>query len=196
MEPIEVLRQGVVILDPVCAPHGFRFCNEQTGRGSGGLFASGEYVRGDRRFELHFRASLGLVTYHVGPLSLPHDEYLRALRVLPGECAYPGFSDDPLDGFRHLKTDLERFGQEFLAGDASVFLNAARAAAERQPEDARRNMARAVGDDRSRQRARELFRLGKYAEVVAALDGLKYAEFMDSFERKILDVARRRAGSS
>ena len=32
------------------------------------------------------------------------------------QAAYPGFSDDPLDGFRHLRSDLERFAEPFLTG--------------------------------------------------------------------------------
>jgi len=35
---------------------------------------------------------------------------------------YPGFSNDPLDGFRHLRQDLEEHGQDFLAGSDAEFL--------------------------------------------------------------------------
>jgi hypothetical protein len=38
------------------------------------------------------------------------------------ESAYPGFSADPLDGFRRLASDLERFGDEFLKGTDQHFL--------------------------------------------------------------------------
>ena len=114
--PSEVLQVGREILDPVFDPHGFRFEPGEFGTGSGGPFASGSYVRAGRRLEVHVRHSLGLVTYHVGALALPHEDLMRAL-VPPGErAAYPGFSNDPLDGFRHLRADLDRFGQPFLAG--------------------------------------------------------------------------------
>src|SRR5437868_689109 len=98
MTPINALLEGCKILDAVMKPHGFNFVGGLTGKGSGGYFASGEYVRGDRRLELHFRYSLGLVTYHIGELSLTHDEYMRALLGKDGGNKYPGFSDDPLDG--------------------------------------------------------------------------------------------------
>jgi hypothetical protein len=35
---------------------------------------------------------------------------------------YPGYSNDPIDGFRHLAADLEEFGQAFLAADSAEFL--------------------------------------------------------------------------
>ncbi len=33
-----------------------------------------------------------------------------------GEDKYPGFSPDPLDGFKHLACDLKRFCIDFLSG--------------------------------------------------------------------------------
>jgi hypothetical protein len=56
-------------------------------------------------------------------------------------------------------------------------------------------MASYSGDDTNRRRARELFRARKYADVVTVLESLEYPEFMDDFERKILDVARRKTAS-
>ncbi len=35
---------------------------------------------------------------------------------------YPGFSDDPLDGFRHLRDDLVEYGKDFLIGSDDDFL--------------------------------------------------------------------------
>ena len=40
-----------------------------------------------------------------------------------GEYGYPGFSDAPLDGFRHLRSDIERHGQVFLTGSDAELLN-------------------------------------------------------------------------
>lgn len=122
MPPAAVLRAGAEILAPALVPHGFRFRLVVTGRGSGGAFAVGEYVRGDRRLEFHFRYSLGLVTYHVGSLAVPHEALMRAV-VPPGErTAYPGFSADPLDGFRHLREDLARYATTFVTGSDDAAL--------------------------------------------------------------------------
>ena len=40
-----------------------------------------------------------------------------------GENDYPGFSAAPLDGFRHLRSDIERHGQVFLTGSDAERLN-------------------------------------------------------------------------
>jgi hypothetical protein len=114
MTPTESLRAGCEILDPVLMADGFVRRKIQFGQGSGGSFARTEYQRGDRRLELHFRYSLGLVTYHVAALSLSHEAYMRAVLGRRGANQYPGFSEDPLDGFRHLRHDLERYCVDFL----------------------------------------------------------------------------------
>jgi len=113
---VEVLRAGGDILDHALVPYGFRFELRAVGNGSGGAFACGEYVRGNRKLALHFRESLGLVTYHLGDVQATHEWYVRAVRGASGGNAYPGFPDDPLDGFRHLLQDLTNFGDAFLRG--------------------------------------------------------------------------------
>jgi len=94
MNPVEVLHDGAAILASILGPSGFAFVETDSGLGSGGQFASGEFRRENRRLELHVRRSLGLVTYHVGKESLSHAELTRAvvatqrLQDLP---EYPGF---------------------------------------------------------------------------------------------------------
>jgi len=46
---------------------------------------------------------------------------LRPRRLGARTSAIPRFSDDPLDGFRDLATDLVRFGSVFLAGTTAEF---------------------------------------------------------------------------
>jgi hypothetical protein len=124
MEPVEILQAGIRELDAIMASHGFAFEPGQEGKSSGGKFANGAYCRGNRRLELHFRWSLGLVAYHVGDVFLGHEDYVRALLWLSkvhGRNFYPSFSADPLDGFRHLREDLERFGEVFLNGSDEEF---------------------------------------------------------------------------
>src|SRR5208283_2251673 len=53
--------------------------------------------RVDRSLELHFRHSLGLVTYRVGRISLAHEDYMWAVVGQRSATHYPGFSTDPLD---------------------------------------------------------------------------------------------------
>jgi hypothetical protein len=129
MQAEECLNTGVELLTPLLESHGFSFVPLTSGPGSGGWSASGEFRRGRgdelRRLELHFRYSLGLVTYHVSARSLTHVDYMGALKA---SNQYPGFSDDPLDGFRHLLHDLERHAGDFLDGPGDEFARCAREA--------------------------------------------------------------------
>lgn len=131
MTPDEWLEAGRRILDPVLEPHGFRFRASESGSGSGGDFSTGAYVRGrfdpfaSRRLEVHFRYKLGRVTYSLGRSQLDHETYMRQLGVHT-EAAYPGFSEDPIDGFRHLAHDLSHYCQDFLRGPGREFQRLAR----------------------------------------------------------------------
>jgi hypothetical protein len=42
---------------------------------------------------------------------------------------------------------------------------------------------------------RSLFKEKRYAEVVALVDEIKYAELMNESQRRIVELARKRAGS-
>ncbi|MDD4892152.1 MAG: hypothetical protein PHU85_19690 [Phycisphaerae bacterium] len=120
-DPREQLLAGAVILEPAMGPAGFKFQLDATGRGSGGDFATGSFVRGDRRLELHYRWGLGIVVYHVGEWTLDHRSYMKLLDVdLESEFRSSSL-DKTLDGFERLKKDLQRFGADFLNGDASQF---------------------------------------------------------------------------
>jgi hypothetical protein len=114
VDPKEALFEGVKIVGPLMASNGFTFHFRDEGSGSGGKFAWGEFVRKDRRLELHFRHSLGLVRYHVRKASVSHEAYMRELGVW-AQCRYPGFSDNPMDAFHDLAHDLQ-FAGDFLSG--------------------------------------------------------------------------------
>lgn len=118
--PVEVLRAGAEVLSPILHPHGFKFKEGTSGVGSGGAFASGTFERGDRIIELHFRHSLGLVSYRIGSSLIDHENYLR----FSGHWAdrrYPGYSATPLEGFAALAHDLSAFFTDFLAGTGEKF---------------------------------------------------------------------------
>src|SRR3954449_1237213 len=122
--PHDLLERGVAELSQVLGPAGFEFIETDDGSTNGGTFASGEFLRGDRRLELNVRSSLVLVRYHFDDESLSHEDLVRGVRALEGisqEGQYPGFSSDPMAGFRHLRQDLERFGAVFLRGGAKAF---------------------------------------------------------------------------
>jgi hypothetical protein len=119
---IEYLSEGVAILNQVLQPNGSESKMGGSGCSSGGTFAFGSYFSGERRLELHYRYSLGLVTYHFGEFSLDHDSYMWAVLGSDGGSHYPGFSDEPLAPFEGLQYDLEHFGIAFLRGDKKAFV--------------------------------------------------------------------------
>ena len=120
------LAAGAAIVGQVVGPAGFVFEPGTRAEGSGGPFAAGRFVRTDQYVELHFRHSLGLVSYGWGGAVVSHEDYLRGVGV---KGAYPGFSGDPLDGFRHLTEDLAGPLAGFVAGDRLSFDAALAAAA-------------------------------------------------------------------
>jgi hypothetical protein len=75
-------------------------------------------VRGNRRLELHFRYSLGMVRFHIADQNASHEAYMRELGAWEG-CRYPGFSDDPMDAFRNLAHDIA-VAEDFLSGTGEV----------------------------------------------------------------------------
>jgi hypothetical protein len=111
---------GVGVLAPVLQPHGFVFEIEAHGKSSSGWFAMGAFVKGIRRLELHFRHSLGLVTYRIENDLLDHETYMRLLGVY-GKNQYPDFPVDPLDSFHHLAADIQEYCEDFTSGDAQQF---------------------------------------------------------------------------
>ena len=117
--PEDILTEGCAILESALLQHGFEYVPGVSAKGSGGRFARGSFVRGNRRLDLHVRRALGIVEYHVSEQSLSHERYMLAATGRRG--TYPGYSSDPIDGFRHLAADLEAHGQIFLSGTDEQF---------------------------------------------------------------------------
>lgn len=195
MDPSDILLRGTKVLDPVLVAHGFTFRLEAEGVGSGGHFARGAYRCGRlwrrRRLELHFRASLGLVSYAIGRASASHKRYMRELGVLD-QCEYPGRPDDPLSGFRHLAADLEAHAADFLTGDCSML----RKAAAKEAAERRRGWGLPFfsvdADLHKRERARERFRERDWNAVVKLLRSVRRPEDLRASEKKMLKIALER----
>lgn len=129
MTPRELLERGLPELAAVLEPAGFVYIDGGDQTDSAGPSASGDFLCSnfgrDRRLEIHVRSALALVRYHFGDdYSISHEDLVRGVRGterIDGPSEYPGFSDDPLDGFRHLRADLERFGAVFLMRGEKAF---------------------------------------------------------------------------
>lgn len=117
---LEILNEGLKYINPIMEENGFKWIDEKSGNGSGGAFSSGKFIKDNRTLELHFRFSLGLVTYQIGNDKLSHEEYMNHAAG-KNKNEYPGFSENPLDGFKHLASDLTNYAQDFLKGSGKEF---------------------------------------------------------------------------
>ena len=124
VSPKDSLLEGAKVLEAVLAPKDFQFQFRGEGKSSGGNYAWGEFVRGERRLELQVRYNLGLVRYHVGTESASHEHYMCELGVRE-QCHYPGFSEDSKEAFLGLAHDLG-FADDFLAGTGALLRQAAK----------------------------------------------------------------------
>ena len=192
--PREILEEGAQILKPFLESRGFEFQLVDEGRSSGGYFAHGEFVSDERKLELHYRHSLGMVRYHFGPDHVTHKFYMAELGVAD-KCRYPGFSQDPLEGFRHLLHDLEKFGDDFFSARCPVLLRAAFREWGKTSTLNEERMAQYVGDATARAKAREMFAQDRYDEVVKLYDSLQYPHHLEDSEERMFEIARRRSGA-
>ncbi len=96
--PLDVLHEGVAILAAVLRPAGFTSMVGTVDRGSGGAFAQGAFVRNSRTLSFSMRQTLGLVCCASGGLLVSHEDFMRVVAPC-GAAHYPGFSEDPLDGY-------------------------------------------------------------------------------------------------
>ena len=188
--PAQRLKEGANILLVFLAPRGFSFEFRGDGRGCGGHFAWGEFTKSDRRLEVHFRQGLGQVAYHAGTASASHEAYMGQLGVSQ-RCRYPGFPLEPMQAFHDLAHDLA-FAEEFLSGDASVLLAAARAEKVSRDSTSEVLMAGYTGQNRELEKMREDFKAGRYREVIAAYEKLPLPHLLTDAQLKLVELARAR----
>jgi hypothetical protein len=188
---MEVLIEGAQMLERILGPHGFQFQFREEGKGSGGAFAWGEFVRGERKLELHFRFTLGMVRYHVGDQRASHESYMRELDVW-SQCHYPGFSEDSAAGFRELTHDLA-FADDFLSGNAAVLRSAAAKEVLQAANRDRQLAAVAVGDVRKLAEMKEQFWKSRYSEVLRLAAQLTYPDQMSPSEQRMVQIALEKA---
>lgn len=188
IDPQKALIDGATDIQGLLGPLGFQFHVRNLGTGSGGRFAWGEFVHDDRRLELHFRGSLGLVRYHIDGQNASHQPYMRELGVSE-QCRYPGFDEDPATAFRDLAHDLA-FASDFLSGTGDLLRRAAVKEAAAVRSGAESDMARYVGDVRKLEQMRVQFRQQRYLEVLSLAEKLKYPNRMTAPQQAMVAIAR------
>ena len=132
MNAEQILAEGCAILAPALEPQGFVYAAGDATYDESKETARGAFARPDgRRLELtvvrllktdegdkvaNARSVLRDVIYHVGQLSLQHEAYMAVVLGEEGSNQYPTFGGQPLDGFRHLRHDVECYATVFLRG--------------------------------------------------------------------------------
>jgi hypothetical protein len=194
-DPKAELEAGAKILESALAPHGFVFAFQDAGHGSGGDYAWGKYLCGDRSLYLHHRWGLGIVEYHIGDLWIEHSAYLNFLGVERQSDLISLPLESGPERYRALHSDLTRYCGDFIYGPAIDWTLAATGEGRRRQARSEQQHANAVGDNRKRERARELFREGQYSEAVGLLESLRYPELLSHSEEEMLRIARDRTNS-
>ena len=122
---IAILDAGSKIVGSVIEPHGFVWALGKTHTGHPSNAARGGFVKGGRQLELGFRWGLGPVIYRIGTVSVHHEALMKYAGHY-ADAEYPGYSTDPLDAFRHLANDLQRFGGDFIFGNGVSIIAASK----------------------------------------------------------------------
>lgn len=191
MTPEQHLLDGVKILSTYLEPLGFHFKLIGTGQSSGGHFAYGQFVCGDREIELHFRWSLGLVSYKAGNTVLGHEDYINLLDK-HGQNKYPNFSDEPNDAFKCLKSDLENLLKDFAENNAVQFRQKGpvKAIEIEKQQVIKNNTDKKIhsGDQRKIDQAKIEFKNGNYLEVDKLKRQIQYPDLLTETERKIFEL--------
>ena len=124
MDPDQMMAAGRAVLEPVLAPHGFRFESLEVGRSGGGAYTIAHFFRGARSVELHVRQALTDVVYRVGPAALPHADYMRLVVPSGKQACWQARGGEPMQAFRDLRADLADYGSDFMTSDDATLRDA------------------------------------------------------------------------
>lgn len=186
---------GLSQLIPFFQSRGFSLSRGTPHSDREGTSFSARFVCFPRSVELNHLYSLGPVIYSNRQFSVEHSYYIQALG-LTGTAQFPSFADDSISGYPALLHDLENLLSPFFVGQEGEFIAVAKdymqAEQRRHQNDSRDLAYYATGEDRLKARARELFREGRYEEVVQIESQIRFPELLRESERKVFELARNR----
>ncbi len=94
LEVDSTMSAGLGELEPLLTRQGFELTKRDSGKGSGGYFATADYARDDRRLHLWLRFNSLSVRYRIGRHELDHSGYMRELLGPGGANRFPTYSND------------------------------------------------------------------------------------------------------
>ncbi len=186
---------GLAQVAPFFDSLGFLLSRDKPYTDKPGTSYSARFIRPPRSVELNHLYSLGPVIYSIREFSMEHTFYTQALG-LTAAAQFPRFVDDSVSGYPALLHDLENLLPPFFSGPEDDFVAIAKRymqAQQQQHEDDSRDLKyHATGEDRLKARARELFREGRYEEVLQIESKIKFPELLTSSERQLFTLAKKR----
>lgn len=187
---------GLSQLIPFFHSRGFSLSRSDPYIDKSGTSYSARFLRDPRSVDLSHLYSLGPVTYSIREFSVEHTFYIQALH-LTAAARFPCYADDSLLGYPALLHDLENLLCPFFVGPEADFIRIAKQymqAQQQQHEDDSRDLTYyATGEGRLKARARELFRQGRYDEVVQIESQIRFPELVTASERQFFALARKRS---
>ena len=180
MNPLPELINGLGLLNPFLARHGFTLDNYENGKGSGGQFTLATYKNGDKKFVIGYRYSIGELYYQRDDSAVGHDFYLRQLGF-GDRMKFPDFqSDDKLESFRHILADFELIKVDFFDGDCNELKRIAKIqkeTIERENKERHTDYADHFDLDIIK-KARQEFKDKKFKEAIRTYGTLKKKELL------------------
>ena len=186
---------GLAQVAPFFESLGFSLSRGEPYIDKAGTSYSAHFSRSPHSVELNHLYSLGPVIYSIREFSVEHTAYIQALSVT-GAAQFPCFADDSISGYPALLHDLENLLPPFFVGPEDDFVAIARPYMQAQQQQHETESARLnsyyTGEDRLKAHARDLFRQGRYDEVIAIESQIRFSKLLTESQRKIFELARNR----
>ena len=185
---------GLAQVSPFFDSLGFTSSRDKPSYDKSGTSYSARFVRSPLSVELNHLFSLGPVIYSIREFSVEHVFYIQALGATAA-ARFPSFADDSISGYAALLHDLRNLLTPFFTGPEEDFIAIAKRymhEQQQQEHDTRDLAYYSTGEDRLKARARELFREGRYDEVVQIESEIKFPGLVTSAESKMFSLARKR----
>jgi len=186
---------GLAQVAPFFDSLGFLLSRDKPYTDKPGTSYSARFIRPPRSVELNHLYSLGPVIYSIREFSVEHSFYIKALGA-SSAARFPCFVDDSVSGYPALLHDLKHLLSSFFVCPEEDFIAIAERyiqGQQQQHEDDSRDLTyRATGEDRLKARARQLFREGRYKEVLQIESKIKFPELLTPSERQLFTLAKKR----
>lgn len=193
MQPLPELVNGLGVLEPFLSKFGFHFDNFENGKGSGGQFTVATFIKGDKKFIIGYRFSIGYVVYQCDMSQVSHDFYLDGLGYAKQKQFLDFQSDDKLLAFRHILHDLDFLVDDFFLGDCSKL----KVFAQQQKEQIEEHNRKAQEEykyqfDRLHiDKARQEFKSKNYKACLDNYGKVQCNEVLSDIDRKTIEYCRK-----